>query len=87
LRDHKRWIFIAVSFVGLHHSAWTQDAKTEKPLLTTGVTGSIRASGLNNPQYVRCFVPVQRIVLTAGEHPLNRRRGAICAEGYSGISG
>jgi hypothetical protein len=70
LRNQKRWIFAGLLTVGLHHSVWTQGAKTQTPLLTTGVTGSIRASGLNNPQYVLSFIPVQRILLTAGQHPL-----------------
>ena len=69
MQNRKRWIFAAFSIVGFHHSAWTQSAKTQPPLLTTGVTGLIRASGLNNPQYVLSFIPVQRILLTVGEHP------------------
>jgi len=43
-----------------------------KPLLNTGVTGSIDASGLDDPQYVLSFVPVQRLMLDATQHPLTK---------------
>jgi hypothetical protein len=42
----------------------------ENPLISTGVTGSINASGLDDPQYVLSFVPVQRLMLEATQHPL-----------------
>ena len=42
------------------------------PLLHTGVTGSINASGLDDPQYVLSFVPVQRLMLEATRHPLTK---------------
>jgi hypothetical protein len=41
-----------------------------KPLISTGVTGSINASGLDDPQYVLSFVPVQRLMLDATKRPL-----------------
>jgi hypothetical protein len=41
-----------------------------KPLISTGVTGSINASGLDDPQYVLSFVPVERLMLEATRHPL-----------------
>ncbi len=40
------------------------------PLLHTGVTGQITASGLKDPQYLLSFVPVQRLMLAAIGHPL-----------------
>jgi len=43
-----------------------------KPLISTGVTGSISASGLDDPQYVLSFVPVQRLMLDAAQHPLTK---------------
>jgi hypothetical protein len=47
-----------------------QDDKPQSPLLNTGVTGSIRTTGVDNPEYVLSFVPVQRILLTAAKHSL-----------------
>ncbi len=41
----------------------------DKPLLQTAVTGQITESGLDDPQYVLSFVPVQRLMLAAVEHP------------------
>jgi hypothetical protein len=41
-----------------------------KPLISTAVTGSINTSGLDDPQYVLSFVPVQRLMLEATRHPL-----------------
>lgn len=41
-----------------------------RPLMWTGITGKIRAFGLNDPQYILSFVPVQRLMLEAVEHPL-----------------
>ncbi len=42
----------------------------QKNLLSTGVTGSVGSSGLDDPQYVLSFVPVQRLMLTATQRPL-----------------
>lgn len=71
MQMYKKWSLVAVVFVGLHQLAWSQDAKPNSPLLTTGVTGSIRASGLNDPQYVLSFVPVQRLLLAAGDRAVS----------------
>lgn len=38
----------------------------------TGVTGSIPASGLDDPQYVLSFLPVQHLMLEATRHPLRK---------------
>ena len=57
-------------------TAWagaTAHQTDRTPLLTTGVTGSIRASGgLEDPQYVLSFAPVQRLMLLAAHRPLSR---------------
>ncbi len=42
----------------------------DSPVLHTGVTGRISASGLNDPQYVLSFPPVQRLLLRATQHCL-----------------
>jgi len=44
----------------------------EKALIHTSVTGSIQASGLDDPQYVLSFVPIQRLMLEAAQHPLKQ---------------
>jgi hypothetical protein len=44
----------------------------ERPLIYTGVTGSIDASGLDDPQYVLAFLPVQRLMMQATRHPLSK---------------
>ncbi|HYX70505.1 MAG TPA: hypothetical protein VE825_15330 [Terriglobales bacterium] len=36
------------------------------------MTGSISASGLNDPQYVLSFVPIQRLMLEAAQHPVSK---------------
>jgi hypothetical protein len=41
-----------------------------KPLITTGVTGSVRGSGLDDPQYLLSFVPIQRLMLKATQRTL-----------------
>ncbi len=57
------------------------DTATEEPLLSTGVTGSIRASGLDDPQYVLSFVSIQRLMLDATRHPLTREEVAVAVRG------
>jgi hypothetical protein len=44
----------------------------DRPLLTTAVTGSVNASGLDDPQFVLSFIPVQRLMLDAAQRPLSR---------------
>jgi hypothetical protein len=53
----------------------------QEPLLSTGVTGSIRASGLDDPQYVLSFVSIQRLMLDATRHPLTREEVAAAIQG------
>jgi hypothetical protein len=43
-----------------------------KPVISTGVTGSIKGSGLDDPQYVLSFVPIQRLMLDAVWRPLTK---------------
>ena len=38
--------------------------------LATGITGTIRASGLDDPQYVLSFEPVQQLILAACDGPV-----------------
>jgi hypothetical protein len=59
-----------ILFAGSVRVAQAQNSQDEKPLIHTGVTGSINASGLDDPQYVLAFVPVQRLMLEATRHPL-----------------
>jgi hypothetical protein len=54
---------------------------TQEPLLSTSVTGSIKASGLEDPQYVLSFVSIQRLMLEATSHPLT---GVEVATGIEG---
>ena len=51
------------------------------PVLHTGVTGFIKASGLDDPQYVLSFVPVQRLLLGATQHPLTQPEIAKALQG------
>ncbi len=44
--------------------------------LATGITGTIRASGLDDPQYVLSFKPVQRVIFAACDGPLAPARAA-----------
>ncbi|MGA2146928.1 MAG: hypothetical protein ABSH49_18410 [Bryobacteraceae bacterium] len=57
----------AVLLVG---QAAKADDTASKPLIRTAVTGSVGASGLDDPQYVLSFVPVQRLMLDAVNHPI-----------------
>jgi hypothetical protein len=57
------------------------DKAAEEPLLSTGVTGSIRASGLDDPQYVLSFVSIQRLMLDATRHPLTSEEVAAAVRG------
>lgn len=43
-------------------------------LISTGVTGRVTASGLDDPQYVLSFEPVQRLVLQAARGGVTRER-------------
>lgn len=50
-----------------------RSSQCEEPLLDIAITGTIRSHGMNDPQYVLSFVPVQRLVLTAVTRPLERK--------------
>lgn len=57
--------------IGLWAQASDSTGKpADSPVLHTGVTGRISASGLNDPQYVLSFPPVQRLLLRATQHCL-----------------
>jgi len=70
-----RCVFVIISLFGPAHVVQAQDSAdnfASKPLITTGVTGSINASGLDDPQYVLSFVPIQRLMLDAAQRPLTK---------------
>ena len=75
--DVRKWLVCMLALV-LLGGAWGQTeptkgpSKGDEPLLQTGVTGAITASGLDDPQYVLSFVPVQRLMLAAVHHPLTQ---------------
>lgn len=77
MRIHLTWTLAAVFFVlGLGHAVQANNPADEsigKPLISTGVTGRISGSGLDDPQYVLSFVPVQRLMLDAVQRPLTKR--------------
>ena len=52
--------------------AQTATAPAAKPLMWTGITGYIRSKGLDDPQYVLSFVPVQRLMLDAVDGPVTK---------------
>lgn len=76
MRVHLTWTLAAAFFVlGLGHAAQANHPADEtigKPLISTGVTGRISGSGLDDPQYVLSFVPVQRLMLDAVQRPLTK---------------
>jgi hypothetical protein len=49
-----------------------QDNEAARPVLRTGITGLKTESGVNDPQYVLSFVPIQRLMLEATKHPLSQ---------------
>ena len=69
-----RIVLASVLLVGAACGARAQSSPdaASKPLLHTAVTGSIDASGLDDPQYVLSFVAVQRLMLDATQHPLTK---------------
>ena len=69
------WMLACVLALGPSGVAWAQnsgDNPAEKPLIHTAVTGSIKGSGLEDPQYVLSFVPIQRLMLEATRRPLTQ---------------
>ena len=75
MRIHFVWAFACVLSLGSVEVAQAQGSGKNaagKPLIYTGVTGSINASGLDDPQYVLAFLPVQRLMLQATRHPLSK---------------
>lgn len=56
-------------------------ALAENDLLTTSITGSISASGLDDPQYVLSFVSIQKLMLDATKGPVSERRIRKALEG------
>jgi hypothetical protein len=67
MRIHFAWVFACILLLGSAKLEQAQDS-----VISTGVTGSITASGLDDPQYVLSFLPVQRLMLEATRHSLSR---------------
>lgn len=75
MRIHFAWVFAGILLLGSVRVAKARGSGQNadgKPLIYTGVTGSINASGLDDPQYVLSFFPVQRLMLQATRHPLTK---------------
>ena len=75
MRIHFEWMVAGILLLGPSHTAQAQSSAenvASKPLIGTAITGSINASGLDDPQYVLSFVPVQRLMLEAARRPLTR---------------
>lgn len=72
MRFHLTSFLAGILLLGTAHAvlAQTPESVATKPLISTGVTGSINASGVDDPQYVLSFVTVQRLMLAATQHPL-----------------
>jgi hypothetical protein len=74
MRIHLEAMLAGMLLIGTVHGAPAQSSAEEgkEPLLSTAITGSVKASGLDDPQYVLSFVPVQRLMLEAIQHPLTQ---------------
>jgi hypothetical protein len=71
MRIHSEWVLAGILLLSPFVQAQSVGEKAAGgPLMSTGVTGSIQASGLDDPQYVLSFVPIQRLMLDATRHPL-----------------
>jgi len=75
MRVHFEWVLAGILVLWSGRTVKAQssvESAASKPLISTSVTGFIKASGLDDPQYVLSFVPVQRLMLEAARHPLRR---------------
>jgi hypothetical protein len=75
MRTHFEWILAIILLLGPAHVVQAQsgaETAASKSLISTGVTGSINASGLDDPQYVLSFVPIQHLMLDAAKRPLSK---------------
>ena len=75
MRTHFEWVLVIIFLLGPAHVVQAQSSAENvagKTLISTGVTGSINASGLDDPQYVLSFVPVQRLMLDAAQRPVTK---------------
>ncbi len=73
MRINSKWTLVGILLLISARAGHAQSpaaSVADKPLMSTGVTGSINASGLDDPQYVLSFIPVQRLMLEATQHPL-----------------
>jgi hypothetical protein len=83
MRIHFEWAIAGVLLFtsGTILSGQETGSEAAEPLLSTGVTGSIRASGLDDPQFVLSFVSIQRLMLNATSHPLTSEEVAAAVRG------
>jgi hypothetical protein len=75
MRIHFERVLASILFLASARTVQAQNSAenvTGKPLISTGVTGSIKASDLDDPQYVLAFLPVQRLMMQAAHHPLSK---------------
>src|SRR5271157_4158728 len=73
MRIHSGWVLAGILLSSPVVLAQSSEVKVaNNPLISTGVTGSIRTSGLDDPQYVLSFVPIQRLMLDATRHALTK---------------
>lgn len=84
MRTHFAWMLAVIFLSGPARVVQAQNAgesAASKSLISTGVTGSIDASGLDDPQYVLSFVPIQRLMLDAAQRPLTKEEIQKAVEG------
>jgi hypothetical protein len=75
MRIHSEWALAGILVLGPGPTVQTEGSgakAADELLISTSVTGSIRASGLDDPQYVLSFIPIQRLMLDATRRPLAR---------------
>src|SRR5271166_2713356 len=75
MRNHSKWALAWILLSGAGSIVYAQGSvprAADEPLISTGVTGSIKASGLDDPQYVLSFIPIQRLMLDATRQPLTK---------------
>jgi len=75
MRNHSKWALAWILLSGAGSIVYAQGSvprAADEPLISTGVTDSIKASGLDDPQYVLSFIPIQRLMLDATRQPLTK---------------
>jgi hypothetical protein len=75
MRIRSAWMLASFLLAGLNPVVHAQSSESKvgnEPLISTAVTGSIKASGLEDPQYALSFIPIQRLMLNATRSPLTK---------------